>query len=267
VPVIAMTREMGSLGAPIGREVARRLGYEFLHDDLIRAVAREYRVREAGVVGAVERTPPLLDRITGRGGRYRVYLEAAVLDAARRERVVLMGRWSTVFLRGISHAVRVRVAAPLEVRVQRVMARRGVNRDEAVRRIAAYDGGVRARLRQVFDLEWSDPLLYDLVINTERLGLEAAVRQVVALTEAAEFHPSGASQAALEDRALAARVRAMLGATLRVDLDAEARAGQLTIRGLVASRDEAAAVAAAAAAVPGVLAVSSEVRVFRRPVR
>ena len=267
MPVVAMTQEMGSLGRTVGQEVARRLGYEFLRDDLIQAVAREYRVREAGVVRAVEGTPRLLDRLTGRGRRYRAYLEAAVLDAARRERVVLMGRWSTIFLRGVSHAVRVRVGAPLPVRVQRVMARRGVDEAEALRRIAAYDGGVRSRLRQMFDLDWSDPLLYDLVVNTERMGLESSVRQVVTLAEAVEFQPSAASRAVLEDQALAARVRAVLGATVGVDLDVEAAAGRVTIRGIVGSAEERASAVTAAEAAPGVAAVLDETRVFRRPVR
>ena len=95
-----------------------------------------------------------------------------------------------------------RVGAPLPVRVQRVMARRGVDEAEALRRIAAYDGGVRSRLRQMFDLDWSDPLLYDLVVNTERMGLESSVRQVLTLAEAVEFQPSAASRTALEDQAL-----------------------------------------------------------------
>ena len=84
--VVAMTKEMGSLGTFIALEVARRLGYEFLRNDIIKGVAREYRVREAGLVGAVEAKPGFLVRLGDRSRRYRVYLAAAVLDAARRDR-------------------------------------------------------------------------------------------------------------------------------------------------------------------------------------
>ena len=41
MPVVAMTREMGSLGSPIAQEIARRLGYEFLRNDILRSAARE----------------------------------------------------------------------------------------------------------------------------------------------------------------------------------------------------------------------------------
>ncbi len=141
MPIIAMTKEMGSLGTFVGLEVARQLGYEFLRNNIIRVAAREYRAMEGQLVGAVEQAPGFLERFGRRGRRYQVYIQAAVLDAALRERVLLMGRWSTIFLRGVRHAVRVRVCAPAEVRGQRVMKRFGIDHDEAIRRITAYDEG------------------------------------------------------------------------------------------------------------------------------
>ena len=51
MPIVAMTREMGSLGSVIAQQVARHLGYRFLRNDLLRDAAREYRVRESRLVG------------------------------------------------------------------------------------------------------------------------------------------------------------------------------------------------------------------------
>ncbi len=48
-----------------------------------------------------------------------------------------------------------------------------------------YDDGVRARMRQMFDVDWTDSLLYDLVINTETIGVTTAVEQVLALVACA----------------------------------------------------------------------------------
>lgn len=166
MPIITMTREMGSLGSAIAQEVARRLRYRFLRNDVLRSAAREYQVHESRLVGAVEEAPGFLERLRPPRFRYRSYLEAAVLAAALPDQVVLVGRWSTLFLRGVSHAIAVRVCAPFDVRTRRVMERHGLNRDEAARRTVAYDEGVRARIRQMFDVDWTDPLLYDLVINT-----------------------------------------------------------------------------------------------------
>lgn len=270
MPIVAMTREMGSLGSTIAFEVAERLGYEFLRNDIVRRVAGEYRVRESRLVDSLEERPGVLERLRRRGHRHRVYLEAAVLEAALRERVVFVGRWSTLFLRGVQHAVRVRICAPPEIRAQRIMTRYGVDHDEAVRRIAAYDEGVRARMRQIFDVDWRDPLLYDLVLNTEALTVASGVRQVLELVAAPEFQPTEASRRHLADRALAARVRATLKATtgtVMLDLDVLADGGRLRLAGVVASDEEREAAASVARQVPGVEEVLSEVKVFRRPVR
>jgi cytidylate kinase len=270
MPIIAMTKEMGSLGTFIGIEAARRLGYEFLRNDLIRAAAWEYRVLEDRLVGAVEESPRWLERLGPPRRRYRAYLEAAVLDAALREEVLLMGRWSTIFLQGIRHAIRVRVCAPPRVRARRVMERFGIDQEEALRRIVAYDEGVRARMRQIFDLDWTDPLLYDLVINTEAVTLESGVRQVLALVEAPEFQPTLESRGALRDRAVAARVRATFKAsagTARIELDIHAAEGQVRLEGVVGSEAEREAAFAVARNVRGVVGVSGDVKVFRRPVR
>ena len=52
---------------------------------------------------------------------------------------------------------------------------------EATRRIAAYDQGVQARARQTFAVDWTGPLLYDLVIDTETIGVMTAVGPVLGL--------------------------------------------------------------------------------------
>ena len=265
-----MTREMGSQGSVIAQEVARRLGYEFLRNDILRSAAREYRIHEARLVGALEEAPGLLERLRPPRFRYRAYLEAAVLEAALRDHVVLVGRWSTLFLRGIPHSIRVRVCAPLEVRTHRVMERRGMDHETAIRRIAAYDDGVRARMRQMFDVDWTDPLLYDLVVNTGAVTVSTAVGQVLSLAAAPEFQPTEASLRLLADRALAGRVRAVLKATpvtAPLELDIHAEGGSVRLAGVVGSEAARDAALAVVREVAGVLQVSSEVKVFRRPVR
>ena len=97
-----------------------------------------------------------------------------------------------------------------------------------------------------------------------------AVEQVLALAAAPEFQPTAASRQRLADRALAARVRAILKstpATSKTDVDVQAAEGRVRVAGLVSSEGERAGVLAVARAVPGVQEVASDVKIFRRPVR
>jgi osmotically-inducible protein OsmY len=125
-------------------------------------------------------------------------------------------------------------------------------------------------MRQMFHVDWTDPLLYDLVISTETVEVKTAVEQVLELVTAAEFQPTPASRRLLADRALAARVRATMKATpatAQVDLDIQAAGGHVRLAGVVGSEAEREGALAVAREAPGVTQVSSEVKVFRRPVR
>ena len=122
----------------------------------------------------------------------------------------------------------------------------------------------------MFDVDWTDPLLYDLVINTETTGVMTAVGQILGLVAATEFQPTTASRQLLADRALAARVRAILKAspaTAQVDLDIQSAGGHVRLAGVVGSETERERALAVAREVSGVIQVSDEVKVFRRPVR
>ena len=102
------------------------------------------------------------------------------------------------------------------------------------------------------------------------MTLPAAVQQVLTLAVAPEFQPTAESRAALADRALAARVRAILRAsapTGEVRLVVEAAQGAVRLEGVVAADEERAAALTVAGGVPGVVGVSGDIEVFRRPVR
>lgn len=268
--VVAMTREMGSLGTYIAMEAARRLGYECIREDITREAAREYQILEERLVSAVEDRPGLLEAVTRSTRRYQAFVAAEVLDTALKDRVVIVGRWSAFLLAGVRHAVRVRVCASLDTRVARIMQRLGADQEEARRRVQASDDGVRARIRQVFDTEWSDPPQYDLTISTDHVRVETAAADVVNLAGAPEFQPIEESRRELENRALAARVVAALKAdreTAWVEIQVRADRGSVRLAGTVDREGERESALRIARAVRGVTVVESEVRVISAPPR
>lgn len=258
--IIAMTKEMGSLGTYIGMEVARRLGYEFIRQDIIRQAAQEFEVSEEDLVRAVEERPGFFERLGHAARKQFIFVAAEVFDFAERGDAVIMGRFSTLLLRPVSHVPTIRVCAPLEVRVRRVMERHGIERAAALRMIRVYEEGVRARVKEFFDVDWRDPLQYDLTLNTERVSLEAGAEQILRLVERPEFSPTDASRRQLADLHLAARVKAVLkgqAATTRLDVDVRAEAGRVLLAGTVASEAEREAAERVARGVAGVREVQS----------
>jgi cytidylate kinase len=268
--IIAMTKEMGSLGTYIGMEVAKRLGYAFVRQDIIRQAAQEFEVSEEALVRVVEERPGFFERLGNAARKQSIFVAAEVFDFAERGNAVIMGRFSTLLLRPVSHVLAVRVCAPLEARVRRVMERHAIERARALRMIKAYDEGVRARVKEFFDVDWRDPLRYDLTVNTERLSLEVGTEQVLRLAERPEFSPTEASRRTLGDLHLAARVRAVLKAqpeTTRLDVDVRAEAGRLMLAGTVPSAGEREVAERVARGLPGVLDVTNRLVATVAPIR
>ena len=261
MPIVAMTREMGSLGTFIGMEAARQLGYEFIRQEIIQEAAREYHAAEQKLIEAIEQKPGFLEIMSETFRRHQTFVAAEVYDFALRDRVLIVGRWSTVLLRGVGHAIRVRVSAPLETRVRRVMERLSIGKDQALSLIRQSDEGIRARFRHVFDQEWDNPLLYDLSINTERISLEAGVAQLKALAHSPEFQPTRQSLQHLADLALAAKVKATLKAeqaTTRLNVEVTASGGEILLQGTVDTKEEQGAAERLAKGVPGVHRVENQ---------
>ncbi len=103
----------------------------------------------------------------------------AVLQLAQLGRVILVGRASYVVTRSLPAGFHVRLVAPLEVRMKRIM--RILNCSEATARayILENDRGRERFLRTRFDREIGDAHLYDLVINTERMAPATSARLIV----------------------------------------------------------------------------------------
>ncbi|MCS7236448.1 MAG: cytidylate kinase family protein [Armatimonadota bacterium] len=268
--IVAFTRELGSLGTFIAEELARRRGYRFVRREILEAAARTSPLTEDELTRLVESPPGLWERLSLPARRHFYHVAARVLEYAQADDVVILGRWSTMLLRGVRHAVRVRVCAPLPIRVERLAERLGVSRSEAQAIAERYDHGVRARIRQFFDVEWEDSDLYDLVINTERIGVERGCELVEHLVDSPEFQPDEASRQEVRDRSLAARVQEMLKSDDRlghVDLHVTARQGTVTLEGVVFGPEERRVVLEVVRSVPGVAAVDDRLTVARMPIR
>jgi hypothetical protein len=115
-----------------------------------------------------------------------------------------------------------------------------------------------ARMRYLYDVDWGDPALYDLVLNTEKLTVQAGVDLIVGLVRRPELAATEASQQAVRDRALASRVRAALAAhpeTRKYRISVESSQGVIRLEG-TAALERAAEVARG---VSGVVDVKSQI--------
>jgi len=268
--IVAMSRELGSLGTVIGTAVALKLGYDYIYQEITSEAARDYEVVEEQLIRVVEKAPRMLERLKGDYRRYQSFVQAQVYKAAQRDNVILIGRWSTLLLREIGHAIRVRVTAPEEVRAQRVMDMMQVGKEKALEMVRENDMERGERMAHVYGVDWKAPHLYDLVLNTEKVSVEAAAQLIEGLARRPEYQATEESRRKLDSLAMVSAIRAKLKAnrsTRDVDVDIQARDGEVALTGVVANEAEKKALERMVKGMKGVRALESHLRVMTQPVR
>jgi cytidylate kinase len=93
-----------------------------------------------------------------------------ILRLASLGRVILVGRGAEVVTKRLPYVFHVRLVATLEKRVEHAGQYYNLAAAEAAKKVREEDQARRRYLRRYFDADIDDPLLYDLVINTGRLG-------------------------------------------------------------------------------------------------
>ncbi len=262
--VIAMTQEMASLGKDVALGVAEALGLQLVRHEVGDMVAGRMQVKKSLIRRIREGKAGKIEKWGADEKTISIFTAEEVFDLAVKGNVLIRGWGATLLLRSVPHIACVRVCAPLELRVKRLMERLETDDGELARREIEVDDAARAqRMGEHFNITWGDATLYDLTLNTERVSIPACVDQVVKLAKAGEFQETPESRQYLADLALQAKALAALKADPRtsgIDIAAEVSKGRIKLRGIVVDEREKALVREVLQALPGAGAVEDELR-------
>jgi cytidylate kinase len=242
MPVIAMTREIGSLGTEVAAGVASRLGLEIVRSEVAaNNVARRLGVAEAAVTRYLEGSASLLERWQIDHRKLFKYAAEEILGIAQRGNVLMKGWGAATLLRDLPNVISARVCAPMDFRVRVIMEREGRKdaarvRDEIVR----FDAARARTLRAYFDIEQEDARLYHIVLNTERLSVETCVNAICELAEGPKFADTLKARSALANKLLEARISAAMAehisfAMAPLGISVSVEHGKVTLAGTTTS--------------------------------
>ena len=102
-----------------------------------------------------------------------------ILQLAHVGHVVFVGRGANVITQALPGGFHVRLIAPLEIRIQRMMALQKCDFSAAKALAEKTDQARRRYLQSNFGQNIEDPHAYDLVINTGQLSAAAAARLII----------------------------------------------------------------------------------------
>lgn len=198
-PLITITRQYASGGSDVAQRVAQGLGWTLIDNEFVDDVARQAGLPPAEVVQREERAPRLLERLartlaiaspelfTGPAVSQAEQDEATIHrlteriihEAATLGHVVLVGRGAQAILAKRPDALHVYVVGSQPWRVRFAVERMGVDRASAQKAVEDTDQQRDQYVRTYYGRARQDAANYDLVVNTERLGLDGAAAAVV----------------------------------------------------------------------------------------
>jgi YjbE family integral membrane protein len=261
-PILTISREFGSGGREIGHAVARELGYEYIDRDRILADIRQRGAKwEQWAEHLDEHCPTVWEKYDWSFRGFASLVQLDLLEHAEKGGAVIMGRGGNFLLKGVPHALRIRVTAPLDVRIERVVKREGVDRDTA-KWLCEKTDHERARfLHAVYGGRWDDPAEYDRVFAVSGESVDREVESILRDLKGRTVTDKGLR--ALHLLTAAARVKAGIATNSRIFIpvfDVLPEGESLVLRGITHSPKELRMIDAEAKRLAGDISIRCELR-------
>jgi cytidylate kinase len=208
--LLLISRGSFSGGQLISQCLSRTAGMRCLTREDLVAVVNTHGDLANRIVAGMDKAATDYSQFSALRRPYKILMQQALLEYVRQGDVAYFGYSGHLLLPGIPHAVRVRILAPVQLRVQLLMEREKVTEEQARERIHQVDEERIRWTRFMYGKNLKDPELFDLCINLERVSFPTACCMLVHIVQQGEFRPTAESLAAIENRYLAACVLAAL---------------------------------------------------------
>jgi len=210
MPLITVTTSTGCGARAITQKVAENLKLQVYDDDRLQQEAIRMGYSSEDLKAFDEKAPGLFDRLLRRSPEiYDELMAAVIYEVARRGEGIIIGHGSFYFLKDFSCALHLRLHASKAFRINRLADTLKVKPDNALKMIENRDAELKSFLDFLFQIDWNDLSLYDLVINVDKLGIDAAADAIVHLAEAEHIQECSLSAlSSMEKLSLLKRVEA-----------------------------------------------------------
>jgi cytidylate kinase len=261
--IITISRGTFSGGMMLAEELSSKLGYRCVgREELVKTTAEKYGVSEEKLRSAILKRPSAFRRFTYEREQYLAYIQAVLCEHARADNMIYHGNAGHFLLKGVPHVLRVRIVAPLELRVKFVMERQQILHHDAVKYIEKVDKERIKWTKFLYGVDWRSPELYDIVFNLETENIHFISTMIEYAVQQEPFKTTPESQEMMDGLTLSSLVRAAIASnpdTRDADIVVKADGGAVRIIGKVKTQEVIELVQGIAETVPGVKEVKNEV--------
>ena len=183
--IITISREFGSGGRFIGKEVAKQLGIAYYDKNMINEIAEKSGLSPEYIQENAELSPrkglfayAFSGRdITGKSVEDMVYeaQRRVILELVDKEPCVIIGRNADYILKDRNDVLNVFITAPDEDRIQRIMETEDVTQTQAEKLMVQIDKMRNNYYSYFTDRKWQHTKDRDIIVNSSLLGIEGTV--------------------------------------------------------------------------------------------
>ena len=176
---ITISELLGTKGEQIAREVAKSLNYAYFgEEELLKAAGELGFLKDVQKLD--EKGPHFFERFFSEKPKvYLDRLQSVIFEVAQRGDAVFFGKGSQLLLNSFDCALHVLVTGSMDKRIERMIQEKRVGREIAEKMIERSDHDKKGFFRFAFNEDWLNPNLYDLILNTDKLSMNAAVKMIV----------------------------------------------------------------------------------------
>ncbi len=211
--IVTISRGTLSGGEALAECLAGRLGIPAISREVIRDAASRYGIAENLLSRHLEEAPGIVQRRFGSSEERRHYLlaiQTALAERAREGDFIYHGHAGHLLLKKLPGVFKVRLIAPMAYRVRMVREKQGLSEEEGVKYIEQVDKGRTRWAKFLYNVDWQDPLLYDLVINLEYLSLDTACSMIETGVQQPEFLDTPERRKVIDAYALSCQIQLRL---------------------------------------------------------
>ena len=235
--IILISSEAMAFEKQIAQAVADALGYTLLGPEILTDLAAHNDLAADKLTASLNCNPsPWRREANKRWSQHLACIEAGVLDRLKDDNIVCWGVAAHMYVRGVSHALKVRLLVDEQQQAKQIAEERGISHKKALKWFENEKRNCAQWSAAAFGHSEADPSMYDLVINLSQIDPDEAVSTISAAVGYRKFQPMTYSIKSLAEGALAARVKARLLSAMS-DVQVEANDGRVKVTSKAMKRD------------------------------
>ncbi len=177
--IITISRKIASLGDETAIELAKMLEYDFIDRKSLEKKLLEKGISEHQLKNYDERKPSFWASLSRERDSYFDYLRESVYEYAAKGNCIFIGRGGFALLKGIPGLYSVRLVAPDDVRIARLMQEFNWSEKQARALLEESDNNRDGFHKCFFNTRNTDPAQYNIVINSGSITAETAAKIIL----------------------------------------------------------------------------------------